>query len=619
MVTGVRNPLPDNLSIGAKHGPLPLVVGVTGHRDLRRSDISRLEELVAAVFTDTCETYPHTPLLLLSPLAEGADQLVARVARSAGVGLVVPLPLPRNIYETDFESDDSGEAFEQLLSSADGVFELPLFRGNTPQSIEDAGEPRDRQYAQVGAYIAQHSQILLALWDGVQSVGESPIGGTADVVRFRLDGVPLAYDSAAHPFNAASNGAVCHIVTPRHSKPEPDHTLTTRLLFPGRQNTTSVNATLRWIDKFNEDAIAQQDVLLEATHKSKVQLLRSGDTRRVEHEIDLVGDAQSTLERYAVADCLAVHFAKLARATSRRVFTLVFCAAMSFNIFHSLPHPYLSEAPTLLERTLAIPWSLVTFLVASLVASLGIHRKAYKAGYENKHQDYRALAEALRVQFFWRVAGISDNAVDYYLRKQRGPLDWIRNALYAWDVQVKDQPHHTSDDEKGARLAFVAERWVAEQQEYYGSRARREQAEQERAEKQIRWFALLSVGLASVLAFFLTAPLVIHAVALEAIKHAVETPWTHGTIMLFIVGLAVTAGLLHGYNQQMARAEHTRQSTRMSDLFGNARQHLIELLRSDDHEQATLLLKELGREALEENGDWVLLHRDRPLEVPHSG
>ena len=37
--------------------------------------------------------------------------------------------------------------------------------------------------------------------------------------------------------------------------------------------------------------------------------------------------------------------------------------------------------------------------------------------YQNKHQDYRALAEALRIQFFWHVAGVSEKVVDHYLRK----------------------------------------------------------------------------------------------------------------------------------------------------------------------------------------------------------
>jgi hypothetical protein len=34
--------------------------------------------------------------------------------------------------------------------------------------------------------------------------------------------------------------------------------------------------------------------------------------------------------------------------------------------------------------------------------------------------------------------------------------------------------------------------------------------------------------------------------------------------------------------------------------------------------ELTALIEELGKEALSENGDWILLHRDRPLDVPHG-
>jgi 16S rRNA U1498 N3-methylase RsmE len=47
---------------------------------------------------------PHTPLILLSALVEGADRLVARVALELGVHFIVPLPMPRDIYETDWQS-----------------------------------------------------------------------------------------------------------------------------------------------------------------------------------------------------------------------------------------------------------------------------------------------------------------------------------------------------------------------------------------------------------------------------------------------------------------------------------------------------------------------------------
>jgi len=117
----------------------------------------------------------------------------------------------------------------------------------------------------------------------------------------------------------------------------------------------------------------------------------------------------------------------------------------------------------------------------------------------------------------------------------------------------------------------------------------------------------------------LTVPLLVPIHELEEIKEMVEDPWTHGIVMLAIVTLAVTAGLRHGYNQQMARSEHAKQFGRMAELFDAAEKHLAAQLKAGDTGSASDLLKELGQEALEENGDWVLLHRERPLEVPHSG
>jgi hypothetical protein len=57
----------------------------------------------------------------------------------------------------------------------------------------------------------------------------------------------------------------------------------------------------------------------------------------------------------------------------------------------------------------------------------------------------------------------------------------------------------------------------------------------------------------------------------------------------------------------------------MGALFRRARRRLNKLIRSRDHAAAQQLVRELGREALAENGDWVLLHRQRPLEVPKAG
>src|SRR4051812_43807947 len=85
----IMEPLPDRL---------PLVIGVTGHRDLRDQDIPRLEETVAAIIDGLRHDYlgrgGETPIIVMSSLAEGADRLVARVALAQGARLVAPMPMP---------------------------------------------------------------------------------------------------------------------------------------------------------------------------------------------------------------------------------------------------------------------------------------------------------------------------------------------------------------------------------------------------------------------------------------------------------------------------------------------------------------------------------------------
>ena len=90
-------------------------------------------------------------------------------------------------------------------------------------------------------------------------------------------------------------------------------------------------------------------------------------------------------------------------------------------------------------------------------------------------------------------------------------------------------------------------------------------------------------------------------------------------VLLVAVALApVFAGLLIGYVEKRAHNDHAKQYERMSILFSNAYLHLQDLIQAKDFVRARRLLGELGREALAENGDWVLIHRDRPIEVPKA-
>src|SRR5580700_3870326 len=89
----------------------PLVVGVTGHRDLRPQDWEKTKKAVHSVLDELQKTYSPTPVVVLSALAEGADCLVAKVAKDLGIRLIAPLPLPDHLYEKDFTSLEAIDLF----------------------------------------------------------------------------------------------------------------------------------------------------------------------------------------------------------------------------------------------------------------------------------------------------------------------------------------------------------------------------------------------------------------------------------------------------------------------------------------------------------------------------
>jgi len=115
-------------------------------------------------------------LQVISPLAEGADRLVARLALEHGAQLIVPLPLPRDVYAQDFSDSASVAEFSDLLGRATEIWEL---NGDGADA-----EHRLDAYAAAGFAVVDQSDVLLAMWDGEPAAGR---GGTADIVRHAVE------------------------------------------------------------------------------------------------------------------------------------------------------------------------------------------------------------------------------------------------------------------------------------------------------------------------------------------------------------------------------------------------------------------------------------------------
>lgn len=157
----------------------PLRVGITGARRIPQERLETIAADLSALLRyvrDEARAFGVGRIVMISPLAEGADRLAAEAALTLGFDLFAPLPFPAREYERDFP--DSVDGFRSLAARA-RILEFDGGRGDCETA----------SYEAVGRFVATQSDVLVALWDGKPAKGR---GGTADIVRFAVRrGVPV--------------------------------------------------------------------------------------------------------------------------------------------------------------------------------------------------------------------------------------------------------------------------------------------------------------------------------------------------------------------------------------------------------------------------------------------
>jgi hypothetical protein len=113
------------------------------------------------------------------------------------------------------------------------------------------------------------------------------------------------------------------------------------------------------------------------------------------------------------------------------------------------------------------------------------------------------------------------------------------------------------------------------------------------------------------------------AVALE-FSHAVPWATPHGELIHAAVVMAIAiplllAALAHAIADQDLLQQAAKQYKRMHTLFTTAEAATIQHLAGHRFDEGRQLLRDLGHEALAENGVWVLEHRERPVQFHHAG
>ncbi len=536
---------------------------------------------------------PNTPILLLTGLAEGADQLVAEVALEQNVLLVAALPMPIDIYKEQMTSE-AQQSLDGLLALSSLRIMLPL-EGRTPEAIRASEDVRAECYEALARFLAHYGQSLIALWDGTSSQKK---GGTSSVVHYVRSGV--LDDGSDEP--ELRCGVVYHVVTPRISGGAPAPVIKTVELGGEPQPAVAINPRvtsereLAQVSRFRQVEMNferfNRDAARSAIPKSEIK------SSLIDDDTVVLSSFQQRLESlYVQADRISL------RANSRR--QRVLAAILFTAIIGTLCYGVHGE---MFGTSIWLWFSFPFFVITALL----LHRMARAHHVEDTYLDTRALAEALRVQFFWTVAGIAKPVDRYYLVDRRAELDWIRIALKSvWLL-------HEGTASK-PNLECVLEDWVKNQETWYRMKADRQSRSVHRREKISKYGLLLAVLWSILVPVSIKVPGPWHAFApwkSLGPEQQFGSDWVYQALHIALAVPALLAGAYRLWIEQAGYEEQSRDYRSMEREFSIKAREIEEHL--DATEVAQNLLLSLGIEALKENGRWLSLHRERPLEVLSS-
>ena len=560
--------------------PIPIVFGVVGHRDLRPDDHERLAEAVRPVLADARRRTPLCRHILLSSLADGADRLVARVARECGFEVMVPLPMPRAQYVQTFSGPESVREFDDLVRDV--------------EPFEVSGGPATPEYQAAGEFIARHSFVLIALWDGRRT--GKPAGTAWAVHHRRHRGCPrpghaparaLDAEAAASLLEPPDDGPIVHVKTPRMGDGfVPANAFETEWIYPegwGKRPEATYARMLEQTEAYNHDAFAADPGLDAERERTAEDLLPAGAGRDTAGGLEVLG-------HYATADALAIRYKQSRASVLAAILAIVVAGVLGLQAY--------SEE--------LLPSFLVWVYPGTVGVAFLIFFRAERRQVHRKHLDYRALAEGLRLMVFWRLAGVEDPVTEHYLHQYRTELDWIRNALRSCTVlvQARDRSARAAAPPASGDGAGLAEtHWVNHQAGWFATRAERGGASVQGLEMG-QWVLF---GLAFAMALTLAG--------LDGRVRPAPEPDLQSALVIALGGCLAAAAAIGYYVDRMLLAEQVRQYERMAALFRRGAELIAEC---DDVAGRRSLLRELGIRALAENAAWVQMHRARPIEVPRG-
>lgn len=573
--------------------PYRIRIGATGHRSLEKP--SAVQALVNKVIrTRIEELFPKESRLnimrvrsagttaisfrVLSPLAEGADRVVARaVLDEPDARLDVVLPLTLEDYLEDFATEESRREFKELLSRCRNPVSLRsrLIRGDH-HDLGDQAEVRRDAYSQAGEYVVDHCDVLIAVWDGDPSRGR---GGTAEIVKYALEQKRPVIRVWGESFELLNRG-------------------------------NGLDATaLNGIDQFNRLVVEPDE---------QVRYVKNLDRDHFETPESATGIPANVREfvdnrlfpYYVRASIMAKQSRDQFHWAGKYIYTCS-AAAVGFAALAVLipPIPSISRLGfgSLIEGA-----GFFTELVL-LIFMLQTLRQARRKQSHQKWIENRFLAERIRCGVFMAICGVEPRPIQVlpYMGHSQTVNDWsVRVFEEVWDRL----PRLARCTEGECRILnpYVREVWIGKQVKFHKDKKEHEAQSRKRFEMWGTIFLAMTIA-AAVLHLLPFAAAVLHrllpfwhllATASEFLKRSNE--WLHAALSFFALLFPAIAASLAGME---AHHEYLRLEKRSANMVPQLERLDRQMASATDPERFESLLQQVDEIMLRETQDWLMLMR----------
>ena len=593
---------------------IPIILGITGHRNIEKMDYENLKISVRKIFDYLEKEYSSTPIVILSPLADGADRLVVEVSLESKykdkINTIISLPFNEDIYIQTFgkgilEKDD--ELFNQKSIIEYENLKYMVKENNLLQpsfiemefdrkaydnaNEEEKQQIRRIQYSKVGEYVAIHSNILIAL-ENLNS--EKKEGGTSEIVEKKLHG-NYKYFFSENTLLQPEKGLVYRINTPRKGE-DLKNKYKILKLFPKGDSFEEVNWEER--NKNLDWSISTFKYFIEELFSkpclNSVKSKKYNEFRKNHIYLNCLNNEINKLQEDELNNKLlnqVEFFQKIIGIINKRNnnkiktlerYILVLLAIISVIVVSK------SFFNNFIQDSFTVTYPLIILVLYILIIRMN--------KYKSLSEDTRTILEGLRVQGIWNKLGIMDCVAFYYSIREKDQLNWIRATLRTLNIY---KISNNCIDESVKK--DINRDWINEQIKYFSKKIKDYRIIEEKYDFYIKLFVILIAILTQLLGIISVFKL------LDSESYAYIIIKVLLSIFLFLLTMLKAKQFFNGYDRLIKQYEIS---------LGNFERayYLISNEKISDSSYMNII-KKLGQEALIENTYWIILRRERKYKA----